>query len=93
MDTIDQIFASKKTMPHFIKDHFSFDYFKNHNGDEKLKEIYERSTIKCGNCIHTINDLFNSVTNKKIMGVPNVLILDETLIKLVRKGICNFNCK
>lgn len=94
IDTIDQIYARKNIMPHFVKGHFTFEYFKNHYNDVKLKEIYERTTIECSHCIHDHNEMMPYVynENREILSTPNhIIIIDETLMMYMKRGACNQN--
>ena len=50
-DTIDSIYEDKELMPHFLRGHYTLEWFKNDYGNPKLKAIYERA-MSCQYCIN-----------------------------------------
>ena len=62
-DTIDSIYENKEIKPHFLKGHYTIDLFRNHYGNPKLKEIYQR-TMKCERCVNDDHDYMYYVFNE-----------------------------
>ena len=62
-DTIDSIYQDKGIMPHFLRGHYTLDWFRHHYEDVKLKEIYQR-TMGCKICINDDTDYMHYVFNE-----------------------------
>ena len=50
-------------MPHFLRGHYTLDWFRHHYEDVKLKEIYQR-TMGCKICINDDTDYMHYVFNE-----------------------------
>lgn len=52
IDDIKEIYKDKALKVHFLKGHYTLQYFENHMGNPILKEIYERTTRQCSVCLN-----------------------------------------
>lgn len=89
IDTLQQLFENKKWVVHFLRGHYTLEYFRNSNGDERLRNIYQRATVACSYCVHDEKDMLPFVynENERILSTPNhVMIIDDVLAIYMRKG-------
>lgn len=96
IDTVDTIVEKKNLMVHFMKAHHTFTYFKQHNGNKQLKEIYERTVNVCDHCLHDQAEYTELASHQKlddllVKAKDNIAIGEEISALLFRQGICSIN--
>lgn len=82
-------------MLHFLKGHYTFQYFENHNNNPKLKEIYER-TLNCEICLNDQNDylkyVYEEIEEVHRPSLNNhVAVAEENTQIYLMKAVCNRN--